>query len=603
MQRTDVSQRELLSGDPEEYFYFNMNCAPALRPEKHEIRLLTLACGSGQEPIRGTLHNTSLDRKLRFEALSYVWEDPGITRSIFVNRRQLQVTTNLEAALRNLGLESGTRTLWVDAICVNQKNLEERSSQVSLMAKIYSTCSLCIVWLGESAMWTEQALMILKQMASGEHVKSWNLDHSSSGTPIMPQDNSFHLAPFKDGLFAPLKYLSQRSWCSRTWTVQEPVLPSRVLMKCGDHEVDWNIISEAHKFLDDHLIKCGERFCSEFEQKDIDSLDAFKSAGIHIDSGASLLDCYAQPTPFNLKSSGGLRALGLALRDEPWNSLSSWVPDWSTDSEETMYSADRLDRYDLFGAAGDTEVIYSTAIPSTDHIRGQNTLTSEDRELVFSTHSCILSLRGIHRQTVVRTNYSTTQRFHSNSLAVIKSCFKLWLACKSTTTSGSDSRISPILPFIRTLLRDSVQPSDCTNPPRRATEVDYTACLLWWNMALEQRSINPLYTTEDETETTQLTDILWSLSDTVGYSRFFITDKGSIGLGPTSTKPRDEIWIVCGGKLPLILRENVNPGLGTGKICTSETYHSLVGDCYVDGIMDGEAVRHFSMDAEAVHIV
>ncbi|KAH9215620.1 hypothetical protein DL95DRAFT_500168 [Leptodontidium sp. 2 PMI_412] len=102
MQRTDISQRELLSGDPEEYFYFTMNCAPALRPENHEIRLLTLECGSGQEPIRGTLHNASLDRKLRFEALSYVWGDPSIARPIFINRRQLQVTANLEAALRNL---------------------------------------------------------------------------------------------------------------------------------------------------------------------------------------------------------------------------------------------------------------------------------------------------------------------------------------------------------------------------------------------------------------------------------------------------------------------------------------------------------------------
>ncbi|KAH9215621.1 hypothetical protein DL95DRAFT_500171 [Leptodontidium sp. 2 PMI_412] len=533
------------------------------------------------------------------------------------------------------------------------------------MSKIYRTCSLCIIWLGESAVWTDQAFTIVRWMASGEHVDSWNLDHSSPGTPVMPQDNSLQFTPFKDGLFAHLKYLSQRSWWSRTWTVQELVLPDRVLMKCGSHEVDWNLVSAAYTFLDNHLLKCGEHFCRDFRQEDIDSLDAFKSAvyplvrscnsyddwvhyqrlssnptpidiiallvahrkrqasdprdkvygflslcsvdfqqNIHVNYSSSLLDCYAEPTLFDFKSSRGLRTLGLALRDETGSSLPSWVPDWSSDTEEAMYSADRLGRYDLFSAAGDRVVIYSSAISSTDHLRSQNTLTSEGRELAFSTHPCILSLRGVHRQTIILTGDYTTQFSRSNSLAIMKSWLKMWkLACKPAATSESDNSIPSTLPFIRTILRDSVQPSNLMNRPRRATEADYVACLRWWNLATETQSISLSHTTEDEAEATQLADILWSLPDTVGYSRFFVTDKGSIGLGPTSTKPGDEIWIVSGGKLPLILRENKNPRSLTGEISIPGTYHTLVGDCYVDGIMDREATGNFPIDAGVLHIV
>ena len=75
-----------------------------------------------------------------YVALSYVWGDPNKTREIFVNGKSVQVTKNLESALRilrdKLPVRLGVR-LWVDALCINQKDVKERNAQVQRMLDIY----------------------------------------------------------------------------------------------------------------------------------------------------------------------------------------------------------------------------------------------------------------------------------------------------------------------------------------------------------------------------------------------------------------------------------------------------------------------------------
>jgi hypothetical protein len=60
-----------------------------------------------------------------FEALSYVWGDPLITRQIKLNSQPFRVTENLEAALRRLRHDDRARIMWIDAICINQRNPRE----------------------------------------------------------------------------------------------------------------------------------------------------------------------------------------------------------------------------------------------------------------------------------------------------------------------------------------------------------------------------------------------------------------------------------------------------------------------------------------------
>jgi hypothetical protein len=61
----------------------------------------------------------------------------------------MDIACNLLDALRRLRSTSKSRLLWIDAICINQRNLDERAEQVPLMGKIYSGASKVVVWVGE----------------------------------------------------------------------------------------------------------------------------------------------------------------------------------------------------------------------------------------------------------------------------------------------------------------------------------------------------------------------------------------------------------------------------------------------------------------------
>ncbi|KAH7412331.1 heterokaryon incompatibility protein-domain-containing protein [Phaeosphaeria sp. MPI-PUGE-AT-0046c] len=84
-----------------------------------------------------------------FHALSYVWGDASQTTPIHVNDIELEVIKSLAAALRRLHREVHIDYIWIDALSINQVDLEEKRHQGPLMGTIYSTAKLVIAWLGE----------------------------------------------------------------------------------------------------------------------------------------------------------------------------------------------------------------------------------------------------------------------------------------------------------------------------------------------------------------------------------------------------------------------------------------------------------------------
>jgi Heterokaryon incompatibility protein (HET) len=104
--------------------------------------------GNEEEPIRGHLRVVCLDDNPSYVALSYTWGDPLHSRQIICGTNEtLPVTTNCYDALQQLRHSSRTQTLWVDSICVNQSNEEEKSHEVSLMRDIYSQAQMVYIWL------------------------------------------------------------------------------------------------------------------------------------------------------------------------------------------------------------------------------------------------------------------------------------------------------------------------------------------------------------------------------------------------------------------------------------------------------------------------
>jgi hypothetical protein len=120
-----------------------------LNPAVHEIRLLTLQPGAWNDKVCCELTTRSLDSQPNYEALSYVWGDATLRGEVKVCGAWVSVTVNLESALRRFRLSQAPRSLWVDGLSINQRNLDERSSQVALMGRIYTQCQKVLIWLGD----------------------------------------------------------------------------------------------------------------------------------------------------------------------------------------------------------------------------------------------------------------------------------------------------------------------------------------------------------------------------------------------------------------------------------------------------------------------
>lgn len=121
------------------------------------IRLLTLLPSARfDSPIRCDLQEVSLDDDVKYEALSYVWGDPGPDHTVLVDGdKTLEVTPSCLEALRYLRAAKWgrRRVLWIDAICIDQRHdgdgsTRERNHQVKMMGDVYSRATRVLAWLG-----------------------------------------------------------------------------------------------------------------------------------------------------------------------------------------------------------------------------------------------------------------------------------------------------------------------------------------------------------------------------------------------------------------------------------------------------------------------
>jgi Heterokaryon incompatibility protein (HET) len=121
-----------------------------LKLQQRQIRVVEILPGRWSEDIACALTVINLDEEAKYEALSYVWGIPKDTMAITLNGTVFQATRCLIAALRRLRSANAARTIWADAICINQDDMDERAQQVSIMQDIYSKASEVQVHLGES---------------------------------------------------------------------------------------------------------------------------------------------------------------------------------------------------------------------------------------------------------------------------------------------------------------------------------------------------------------------------------------------------------------------------------------------------------------------
>src|SRR5690242_19071913 len=134
---------------------------PGLPLDNHDsFRIMHLQPGQPGEEIYFRLETVvaaTMQPKPEYEALSYTWGDAYLQREIFCNDdatrspTPLKVTVNCYEAQQSLRYADQPRSLWIDAICIDQAKIEERNAQVKMMGSIFADAREVVVYLGESA--------------------------------------------------------------------------------------------------------------------------------------------------------------------------------------------------------------------------------------------------------------------------------------------------------------------------------------------------------------------------------------------------------------------------------------------------------------------
>ncbi|KAF1836320.1 heterokaryon incompatibility, partial [Decorospora gaudefroyi] len=130
-----------------------------------EVRLLSLLPGRYDDDIQCRLVHSKLLENTNFEALSYTWGDSNLKlRSVILNGIRFPVTPNLWDALATFRSETVDRVLWIDALCINQSDNDEKSVQIQLMREIYRSTSQVLIWLGEASSDSALAMDFIKEI-------------------------------------------------------------------------------------------------------------------------------------------------------------------------------------------------------------------------------------------------------------------------------------------------------------------------------------------------------------------------------------------------------------------------------------------------------
>ncbi|KAK4450969.1 HET-domain-containing protein [Podospora aff. communis PSN243] len=223
-------------------------------PDPNFDRSLYERTGRGAEP---------LDRHPgvpEYHALSYTWGSAGNEVAAYVvgdkstepevtamkNMSVILIRANLAIALRYLRRLDQPRVLWIDAMCINQADLDERCEQVKRMRDIYALATQTVVWMGEEGDESTAALDTLVYL--GNQVEHYGNVYFGDAPDAAEPDWWLPTVqlPYNDDTWAALRALVHRPWFGRAWVLQEVLLSGeRAMLQCGRHCVPWMPIRKA----------------------------------------------------------------------------------------------------------------------------------------------------------------------------------------------------------------------------------------------------------------------------------------------------------------------------------------------------------------------
>ena len=597
-----------------------------------QIRLLDLLPGSGISPVRCHLRTVELaTARGTYEPLSYCWKAPtryhNTPTHIKLNDQRVAVGGNLWLALRELRQRrpsDGLRTLWVDAVCINQADVEEKNAQVQLMRYIYEKGRCTLIWLGAPPRPSiGRSFRMLESLARfgedypGESVSLQRLDEVE-GYPIERQSQHRHddaglfFKQFRESMaFQALKHLLNEKYFFRVWIIQEVAVSQAAIILYKNHMVSWDTFERAISVLEiaelnpiNALIKERDNFClsapeslasivrralSTSATNPRDKIYALLglvnpnalAIPIEVDYGMAPVDTFRNFTRNCLHATGDAGMLAGSIGCENpglFTPLPSWA--WLP--------------VDSFGASSpDSLFAWDPENRNPKNFRASGTSTCSP---VFDNEGKVLGLSGYEIDSVEAVAPSMkpfdTVWLGDTELGANMVC--TYLRWRQVAQVGGQHSYRGSNEMIEDAFRKLIPPIHDGEP----TLSDEEHRALWGHFdAFIWSHFSYLERVPSRFIFTCCTLQLLVLS----YKRFFLglkgaavldrqddilqTDKrclvrtrtGHLALAPALTKPGDRVFLVEGSRAPFILRKG------------GDERWKLVGDCHVYNLMSGEA--------------
>jgi hypothetical protein len=583
-----------------------------LRKDQKEIRLIKLRPGTISDLVSCELFKVSLEDGPVYEALSYVWGDPKITSTISVNGIEVQATTNLEAALRHLRLQDGQRTIWVDAICINQSNIEERNTQVGMMRDIYALATSVEIWLGGRSEESDRALDLIQILSRLQHI------HEFSSSAIDPDEISTGDHILDEDFFKPLDMLIQNPLWQRIWIVQEVALSRKAFLRYGQRILSWDTFAMASAWANWHEFCCarykytslealanvyalrsiafphalfqttrdelaemgGSAFpwilnttrklkATDDRDKVYGVLGLASSALIDVDYKLTVTDLYQKVTLAIIMETCSFAILSSASFSHQVLTLPSWTVDWTFHDNIDFEGGGRGQPEPVeakYNACGSL----STADFSFSHDGGSLELSGV----------CLTSISQIANKIPAR---SRATQSGENALEEIFRNMAAMLASIGQPVDLADDEICLNDTFWGTLISDLILDAEARQW-RRSRPSDREIYAPWrqvWKQRLESGSM--------ENMDPDIHSFGAAITTAHVNRRIFRTSSQHLGIAPSAAEVGDLVWILKGGPVPFILRPVVVGDAPTG----APSKYRLVGTAYVHGVMDGEAMKDY----------
>ncbi|KAI4862198.1 HET-domain-containing protein [Hypoxylon rubiginosum] len=596
-----------------------------------QIRLVTICPGTWSDKIKCEVHVASMDDSPYYEALSYVWGDANKTKPISVDDQIFPVTENLYFALRRLRYTESPRVIWIDAICINQKDNEEKSTQVGMMGRIYSNCQKAILWLGEDprslrvprrssppqSVTARRAFRMLRILGQDKHINELPcfLAKRSTRDEAYPR---LRAHPCFRHHFKSLIAMTHLPWWTRIWVAQETVLPNRVEFAFASETCQYEVFDNFLRYFSGHANSCCTPWLQELYDQYLPVQALIGDVGALVSVRQSLVEG-AKFTLLELRSTFWTSEatdqrdliyalLGLAnnwgddmqplkpnyslpyakvvcevffrcvrqtkdlqaLRGYRWlpdTGLPSWIPDM---------------RVSILDRAEAMRVQTNKLIPHG--LFDTSTLPLREVDLI---NDSVLRIHSLELDTIKATGDKIPPK-NIRDWDVRSTTIRQWMAVvgiQDFPPGYPPAEASVESQFWRALVHDCIHLRSLEPPYfRRATQEDYY-------------TIRPyLSAIQKGGQMARLPLNLWEMHSTVLVeSVIFLTKSGRVGMGPANCQIGDKIHVIPGSRVPYILRPKTAPLLAVDCSTYEDgnvlSQYAVIGDAFLHGIMDGEAIR------------